>query len=70
MFTSPGILQHYVEFYIHTITMLEKLLSVISFSGSIDHLACRQTTFPTSLSGLGLPSMVRIVAFVLLGCWA
>jgi hypothetical protein len=41
MFTSPSILQHYVEFYIRTIAMLEKLFNAGSFHGSIDHLTCR-----------------------------
>jgi hypothetical protein len=50
--------------------MLEKLLNVGSFGGFINHLTCHQTTFPTSLSGLGLPPMVWIVALALLGCWA
>jgi hypothetical protein len=39
MFPSLGILQHYVEFDIHTIVMLEKLLGVGSFGGSTGHLA-------------------------------
>jgi len=40
MFPSLGILHHYVEFNIPTITMLEKLLGVGSFDGSIRHLIC------------------------------
>ncbi len=52
VFTSPGIVQHYVEFYIHTIIMLEKLFNVGSFGGSIDYLACRQTTFLLLRMGL------------------
>jgi hypothetical protein len=45
MFTFPSILQHYVELYTCTIAiaMLEKLLSVGSFGGFINHLACHQT---------------------------
>ncbi len=45
VFTSPSILQHYVQLYTCTITiaMLEKLLSVGSFGGSIGHLTCHQT---------------------------
>jgi hypothetical protein len=39
VFPSLGILQHYVEFDIHTIVMLEKLLGVGSFGGSTGHLA-------------------------------
>jgi hypothetical protein len=37
MFPSLGILQHYVEFNIRTIVMLERLLGLINFepSGSI-----------------------------------
>jgi hypothetical protein len=39
MFPSPCILQHYVEFDTHIIVTLEKLLSVKSFGGLINHLA-------------------------------
>jgi hypothetical protein len=39
VFPSQGILQDYVEFNTHTIIMLEKLIGVGSFSGSISHLA-------------------------------
>jgi len=35
MFPSLNTLQHYVEFDIHTITTLKKLLGVKSFGGSI-----------------------------------
>jgi len=38
MFPSLGILQHYVEFNIHTITTMEKLFGVGFFGGSICHL--------------------------------
>ncbi len=37
MFPFLGILQHYIEFNIHTIVTLEKLFGVGSFSGFIDH---------------------------------
>jgi len=67
MLSSLGILQHYVDFYTRTIAMLEKLFSARSFDGLIDHLACYQTTFLVSLSGFGLPFVVRIVTLALLG---
>jgi hypothetical protein len=38
MFPSLGVLQHYVEFDICTITMLEKLFGAGAFGGSIGHL--------------------------------
>ncbi len=34
------------------------------------HLTCHQITFPISLGGLGLPSMVQFTALAFLGCWA
>jgi hypothetical protein len=58
VFPSLGILQHYVEFNIRTIIMLEKLFSVGSFGGSIGHLKCRQATLLAFLGEFGLPSMV------------
>jgi len=67
MLSSLGILQHYVDFYTRTIAMLEKLFSAGSFDGFIDHLACYHITFLASLSGFGLPSVVRIVTLALLG---
>jgi hypothetical protein len=39
MFPFPGILQHYIEFNIHTITTLKKLFGAGSFGGFIGHLA-------------------------------
>jgi hypothetical protein len=39
VFPFPGILQHYIEFNIHTIITLEKLLGARSFGGFIGHLA-------------------------------
>jgi hypothetical protein len=39
MFPFLGILEHYAEFDICTITMLEKLYGVGSFGGFINHLA-------------------------------
>jgi hypothetical protein len=50
--------------------MLEKLLSARSLGGSIDHLAHRQTTFPTSSGGFDLPSINWIAAHAFLGYWA
>jgi hypothetical protein len=50
--------------------MLKKLLCVESFGGSINHLTYCQTILPIYLNGLDLPSVVQIVAFALLGCWA
>jgi hypothetical protein len=41
MFPSPNILQHYIDFNINTIVILEKRLGARSFGGSIDHLAHR-----------------------------
>jgi hypothetical protein len=38
MFPFSSILQHYAEFNIHTIAMLEKLLGVGTFGGFINHL--------------------------------
>ncbi len=70
MFTSSCILQHYVEFRFCTMAMLKKLLCVESFGGSINHLTYCQTILPIYLNGLDLPSVVQIVAFALLGCWA
>jgi len=37
IFSSPDILQHYIEFDTRTIAMLEKLLGVGSFDDSIGH---------------------------------
>jgi hypothetical protein len=54
MFPFLGILQHYIEFDIHTIATLEKLLGVESFNGYINHLTCCQTIFFASSGGLGL----------------
>jgi hypothetical protein len=53
-----GILQHYVEFDIRTIAMLEKLVGARFFGGSIGHLACCHATFLASSGGLNLPFMV------------
>jgi hypothetical protein len=62
VFPSLGILQHYTKFDACTITMLENLLGLGSFGTTMDHLACRQVTLPTSSGGLGLPLMVRHVS--------
>ncbi len=48
MFPSPSILQHYVEFSIRTIVMLEKLLGVGSFSNFISHQICHHATLLAS----------------------
>ncbi len=58
VFPSPCILQRYIEFHVHTIVMLEKLLRYGSFGTIVGHLACHQVTLPTSLRGLGLPLVV------------
>jgi hypothetical protein len=39
VFPSPYILQHYVEFDIHTIVTIEKLLGEIFFGGFTDHIS-------------------------------
>jgi hypothetical protein len=70
MFPSPCVLQHYVEFDIYTITMLEKLFGAGAYGGSIGHLAHHQATFPVSLGGLDLLSVVQIASFMFVGCWA
>jgi hypothetical protein len=70
MFPSPNILHHYVEFDIHTIVTLEKLLGAGSFGGSIGHLARRHAILFVFPSGLNLPFVVWIIAFAFLGCWA
>jgi hypothetical protein len=48
--------------------MLEKLLSLGSFNTIMRHLAHHQVILLASLGGLGLPSMVHLVALAL-GCW-
>ncbi len=68
MFPFLSIMQHYVEFNICMIKMLEKLLGMGSFYGSFDHLVHYQTTFPTSSNGLGLPFVIQIVIPTFLGC--
>ncbi len=70
MFPSLGILQHYVEFDIHIVVTLEKLLGVGFFGGSIGHLVCCQATFLVSSGELSLPFMVWTTFLALLGCWA
>ncbi len=62
MFPSLGILQHYVEFNIHTIIMLEKLLGAGSFGGSIGHLVLHQAILLTFSNKLSLPFMVQTTA--------
>jgi hypothetical protein len=68
MFPSPRILQHYVEYNIHTTLVLEKLLGRGSFGGSIGHLVRHQTTFRASLGMFNLLFMVWTVAPTFLGC--
>jgi hypothetical protein len=58
VFPSLGILQHYVKFDIHTITMLEKLFGAGYFGSFIGHLIHHHAILPTSMNGLGHPSMV------------
>jgi hypothetical protein len=54
VFPSPSILQHYIKFNIHTIIMLENLLGVEFFGGSIGQLTRRQTTLLVFLARFGL----------------
>ncbi len=68
MFPFLGILQHYVEFNIHNIVMLEKLIGVRCFGGSIGHLAHCRAILPTSSGRLNLPSMVQTTTPTFLGC--
>jgi hypothetical protein len=58
MFPFLGILQHYAKFNTCTIVMLEKLLGVGSFGGSISHLTHCQGTFFASSGKFNLLSMV------------
>jgi hypothetical protein len=50
--------------------MLEKLLGVGSFNGSIDRLTRRQAILLAFSYRFGLLSMVQIIALIFLGCWA
>jgi hypothetical protein len=50
--------------------MLEKLHGVGFCDGSIGHLVSCQAIFPTFSSGFSFLSIIRIVAFAFLGCWA
>jgi hypothetical protein len=70
MFPSPSILQHYIEFNICIITMLEKLHGVGFFDGSIGHLVHCQAILPTFSNRFNFISIIWIVAFTFLGCWA
>jgi hypothetical protein len=70
LFPSLGILQHYVEFNIHTIVMLQKLFGARSFGGFINHPAHRQAILPPSLGKLNLLFVVWIVTPTFLECWA
>jgi hypothetical protein len=70
MFPSLGIFQHYVEFNIHTITRLEKLLGAGSFGGYINHLVCHQATALTFSGKFNFLSIVWIIALTFLECWA
>jgi hypothetical protein len=49
---------------------ISKLLGGGSFGGFIGHLVHRQATFHVSSSRIDPISMVRIIAFTFLGCWA
>ncbi len=70
MFSSPSILKHYINFNICIITMLEKLHGVGFFDGSIGHLVHCQAILPTFSNRFNFISIIRIVAFTFLGCWA
>jgi hypothetical protein len=50
--------------------MLERLLGVGSFGGFIGHLACPHAIFLAFSNGFGFFSIVRIIAFTFLECWA
>ncbi len=58
IFPFLDILQHYIEFDIHTRAMLEKLLGVGSFGDSIGHLIHCQATLLASSNGFSLASTV------------
>ncbi len=58
VFPSLGILQHYTNFDVHTIAMLEKLLGSGSFGTTMGHLACHKVIFVVFSGGLGLPLVV------------
>jgi hypothetical protein len=70
VFPSLSIWHHYVEFDIHTIATLEKLLGVGSFGGFISPLVHCQATFPTSLGGFDIFFVIWITTPTCLGCWA
>jgi hypothetical protein len=57
-----------VEFDIHTIATLEKLLGAGSFGGSIGHLAHCQNTFLPFLCGFSFPFIVWNFCLTILGC--
>jgi hypothetical protein len=69
IFPSLGTLQHYTEFDVRTIAMLEKLLNLRSFSIIVGNLAYPQLTPHASSEGLGLPSVVQHVALIFFKCW-
>jgi hypothetical protein len=50
--------------------MLDKLLGVGSFGGSIGHLAHHHAIHLASLGGFNIPFVVWIIALVFLRCWA
>jgi hypothetical protein len=58
VFLFLSILGHYIKFNLHTIAMLEKLLSSRSFGILMGHLACCQVNLLASLKGFGLPLVV------------
>jgi hypothetical protein len=62
VYLSPSILQCYVEFDIHLMTTLEKLLGIGSFGISTSLLACcHQVILLASSRELGLPLAIRLV---------
>ncbi len=67
---GPKICPHFVMFDTRAIATLEKLLSVGSFGGSIDHLSHSQTILHVFSSRFDLPSVVHTIALAFLGCWA
>jgi len=63
-------LQCYIEFDVHTIVILKKLLGSRSFGTIMGHLARCQVIFFASSRGLGLPSVVQHATPTFLECWA
>ncbi len=63
-------LQHYIEFDIHTIIMLEKLFGAKSFGGSINHLLRHEAIIFASSNKFGFPSIIRTTTPAFSRCWA